>query len=63
MLKVEKFLFFQQIQFCWDIGIKLWQLFIREKAFQNFIKSRGKKFDIIITSVFVCNFVYGISYM
>ena len=63
MLKVETFWFFQQIQFYWDIGIKLWQLFIQDKAFQNFIKSREKKFDIIITSAFICDCVSGISYM
>jgi len=63
MFKMEKFWFFQQIQLYWDVGIKLCELFIQEEVFQNLINSKDKKFDIIITSAFVYDCVFGISYM
>jgi hypothetical protein len=63
MLKMETLWSFQQIQFYWDIGIKLCEIFIQDEAFQNLINSKHKKFDIIITSAFTHDCVFGISYM
>jgi glucuronosyltransferase len=63
MLKMEGFWFNQQIQFYWDIGIKLCELFIQDETFQKLINSKGQKFDILITSAFIYDCVFGISYM
>jgi len=63
MLRMENFLFYQQIQLYWDIGIKLCELFIQDEAFQNLINSKDKKFDIIITSAFIYDCVFGVSYI
>jgi hypothetical protein len=62
-LQMEKFWFFQHIQFYWDSGITLCELFIQDKTFQNLINSKDKKFDIIISGALFYDCVFGISYM
>jgi glucuronosyltransferase len=60
---MEGFRFYQQMQFYWDIGIKLCDLFIQDETFQELINSKGKEFDIIITSALLNDCVFGISYI
>jgi hypothetical protein len=63
MLRMERFWFIQQIQLYWDMGINLCELLIQEEAIQNLIKSKDKKFDIIIASAVVYDCIFGISYL
>lgn len=60
---MEKFWFFQHTQIYLDIDITLCELFIQDKAFQNLINSKDKKFDIIITGALFYDCVFGISYI
>jgi glucuronosyltransferase len=63
MLNLERVWFFQHMQFYWNLGIKLCDLFIQDEGFQKLINTKGPKFDIIITSAFVYDCVFGISYI
>jgi glucuronosyltransferase len=63
MLNIKNFWFFQQMQFYWDLGIRLCELFTQDEEFQKLIKSSEQKFDVIITSAFVYDCIFSISYM
>jgi glucuronosyltransferase len=62
-MNIEKYWFFQQIHIYWDIGNKLCELFLQDEAFQKLITSNEQQFDIIITSAFCYDCVFGLSYM
>jgi hypothetical protein len=40
-----------------------YQIFIQDEGFQKLINSKSKTFDVIISSAFVCDCVFGISYI
>jgi len=63
MFKMTKFSFFKEIKFYWDLGIRLCDILIQHKDLQDIIKSKREEFDVIITSAFFNECVFGISYM
>jgi len=63
MLDLKRYWFHQEMQFYWDLGIKLCDLFLQDEEFQKLMNSNSKKFDIIITSAFVYDCVFGVSYI
>jgi hypothetical protein len=60
---MERFWFFQQMHFYWDVGIRLCELLTQDEAIQKIIKSTEQKFDIIIISTFIQDCIFGISHM
>jgi glucuronosyltransferase len=63
LFKRTKFPFFKEIEFYWDLGIRLCEILIQNKDLQDIIKSKREEFDVIITSAFFNDCVFGISYM
>jgi glucuronosyltransferase len=55
--------FFQKIKTSWDLVIRLCEILIQHKTLQEIIDSKQEKFDVIITSAFFNDCVFGISYI
>jgi glucuronosyltransferase len=62
MFNMDKMWHFQSIQVYWDIGIELCDIFLQDGAIQNLLFSNKEEFDILITSAFVYDCVFGIAY-
>jgi glucuronosyltransferase len=62
MFNMDKFWYFQSVKIFWDIGIKLCNIFLQDDAIQTLLFSSKEKFDILITSAFVYDCVFGIGY-
>jgi len=63
MLKMTRSSLFQRIQFSWDLGIRLCEILIQHKDLQGIINSKKEEFDVIITSAFFNDCVFGIRFM
>ena len=63
MLKMTKSSFFRKIKFSWDLGIRQCEILIQHKDLQAIIHSKKEEFDVIITSAFFSDCVFGIRYM
>jgi len=63
MLKMTRNSFFQNIKFSWDLGIRLCEILIRHKDLPDIINFKTEESDVIITSAFFNDCVFGISYM
>ena len=63
LFKRTKFTFFKEMKFYWDLGFRLCDILIQHKELQDIINSKREKFDVIISSAFFNDCVFGISYM
>jgi glucuronosyltransferase len=62
MFSMDKLWYFQSVKIFWDIGIKLCDILLQDKALQTVLFSSKQQFDIIITSAFVHDCIFGIGY-
>jgi hypothetical protein len=61
MFNMDKMWHFQSIQVYWDIGIELCVMFLQDGAIQNLLFSNKEEFDILISSAFMYDCVFGIA--
>jgi glucuronosyltransferase len=62
MFSMEKLWYFQSVQIFWDIGIELCNIFLQDEAIQTLLVSIKDEFDILVTSAFMYDCVFGIGY-
>jgi glucuronosyltransferase len=62
MFNMNKMWYFQTMKVYWDIGIKLCDIFLQDEAIQTLLSSSKEEFDILITSAFVYDCVFGVGY-
>jgi glucuronosyltransferase len=62
MFHLDKLWYFQSAKLFWDIGIELCNIFLQDEAIQTLLFSTKEKFDILLTSAFMYDCVFGIAY-
>jgi glucuronosyltransferase len=62
MFNMDKMWYFQSVKIYWDIGIKHCDIFLQNEAIQTLLFSSKEEFDILITSAFMYDCVFGIGY-
>jgi glucuronosyltransferase len=61
MFNMEDNWYFETMKIFWDIGIELCNIFLQDEAIQALL-SRNHEYDILITSAFMYDCVFGIGY-
>ncbi|PNF23058.1 UDP-glucuronosyltransferase 2B30 [Cryptotermes secundus] len=62
MFNMDKLWFFQTEKIFWDIGIGLCNIFLQDDAIQRLLFSSKEEFDLLITSAFTYDCVFGMGY-
>jgi glucuronosyltransferase len=62
MFNMDKMWYFQSSKLFCDVDIELCNIFMQDEAVQNLVFSIKEEFDILITSAFMYDCVFGIGY-